>query len=599
MTDKPVQPDPIHRPRRRRLIQAAGAGLVTAPALLSGIGAAAKAGAPAILKGGRGDAVPGSLFTLGVASGEPGSNSVMLWTRLAPEPLSGGGMPGRPVPVRWQVATDPAMIDIVRSGGTVALPRDGHAVRVIAAGLPEDSRLYYRFHALGQSSRIGRTRTFPRAGGSHMRFAFASCQNYTDGFYPAWRDVAELAETAEDIDFVIHTGDYIYENGPASAPVDPGRNHPGGEIFSVEDYRNRYALYRLDADLQDAHAAHPFLVTWDDHEVDNNYAGLIAEEGAPAESEAFAERRRNAYRVYAESMPLRRRVRVDGTGGLDIVRRLRFGDLADIHMLDTRQFRSDQPCDDGFGSLDPDSRALEAAFGTLFCPEELTDEEATMLGAEQEAWLARNLARSRARWNVLAQQIMVTRWNLAPFANALAGQPGLIDTLFNVDAWDGYLAAQRRLQDMLARLRPNNPVILTGDIHSAWGANILADFEAPDSDLLAAEFVCTSIASDFGGLDPRPTDQIVRLTVTQGNPQIEFFNGLFRGYCLCDVDETRWRTLYRAVGTAADALDPDPLALVPQAGSPIVTDAVLEIPAGFNRPHSNRRLETKFAQIPL
>jgi alkaline phosphatase D len=207
---------------------------------------------------------------------------------------------------------------------------------------------------------------------------------------------------------------------------------------------------------------------------------------------------------------------------------------------------------------------------------------------------------------------MLTQWNLVEAARlaVLAATPPdqqgavndlfqKIENVFNVDAWDGYQAARRRLFDLLAKVRPNSPVVLSGDIHSAWGANLLDDVGNPNSDMLAAEFVCTSMSSSFVDLDPRPTDFVVRASVAADNPHIEFFNGLFRGYCLCDVTDARWQTSYRAAGTLADVANPDPLALVPFETTPVETDAVLEIEPGFNAPGSGARLETKFARVPL
>jgi alkaline phosphatase D len=594
---------------RRHFVQAAGAGLVVAPAIIGGLGAEASPRSS-------------SLFTLGVMSGDPSDSYVTLWTRLAPDPLNGGGMGPNPVPVHWEVATDRAMRHVIRRGFAMAHPRNGHAVRVLAAGLPSDRWLYYRFHAKGEWSRVGRTRTYPDARGHHghwigghgkhgrdrrMRFALVSCQNYEQGFYAAWRDIA-----GQDIDFILHVGDYIYEGGKTGSPIDPGRVHNSGEIFSVDDYRNRYALYRLDRQLQDAQALFPVIHTPDDHEIDNNYAGEIAEEGAPFQGADFLQRRRNAYQVLAESMPFGPGVGTTGKGGIQLFRKLEFGDLASLFVLDTRQFRTDQPAGDGFGSTDPDSLALEPVFGEALFDAAIDDPNADMLGLHQEWWLAHHLKHSRAKWNVLAQQVMVTEWNLIATARAsieldpsippaqkqqILALIGQVDNFFNVDAWDGYRAARERLFRFLAKERPSNPVVLTGDIHSAWAANLPKDFANP-SDLLAVEFVCTSISSTFLGIDPRPTDFIVRNGLPEKNPHIEFFNGLFRGYCLCEVDDKRWRTTYRSVGTLADVGNPEPLALVPRANSPVQTDAVVEIGAGFNRPGSGKRLTTTFSQLP-
>ena len=575
--------------------------------------------APAFMQSARGDSEATSLFPLGVASGDPNHDSVVLWTRVVEDPITGAGLGNKIVPLLWEVATDPGMRDVVKAGTVYARPNNGHAVRLIARQLPAGRWLYYRFSTLGKyaghQSRVGRTRTFPSPLRGYspyegpdacrmdsMRFAFASCQNYVQGFYPAWGDVAQ-----QDIDFVVHTGDYIYENGASSNPLLEGRNHVGGEIFSLDDYRNRYALYRLDADLQDAHAHAPFIVTWDDHEVDNNYAADIAENGAPFQDAAFIERRNNAYKVYGETMPIRR------TGGKDgsfpLARRLQFGRLADIHVLDSRQFRDDQPADDGFGStdtnVDPATAALiEGVFGEqIFDAAGIQDPQRSLLGFDQEIWLMRNLGSSKATWNVLAQQIMVMPWNLRqtgvlsvqfgpdfPGKDEALAAIASVENFLNVDAWDGYEASRDRLFQVLDAARPGNPVVLTGDIHSSWGAELLKDFGDPaNSDVLAAEFVCSGISSTFAGADPRPTDFIVRAGIPD-NPHIKFFDGRYRGYALCDVTAGRWRTEFRGVGSVADLANPDPLAFVPMQGDEVFTIASAEIEAGFNAPGNRKDL---------
>lgn len=565
-------------------------------------------GAPALIASRAADAAldAGSeLFALGVASGDPSNRSVVLWTRLAPDPLTGGGLPDEPIPVTWEVATDPDMSRILRRGSQLALPSNGHAVHAVARGLPADRWLYYRFRALGTYSRIGRTRTFPdpQPRTEQMRFAVASCQSYNQGFYTAYADML-----TQELDFVVHLGDYIYEGGPTSTPIAEGRTHRGGELRTLADYRNRYALYRLDPNLQAAHAWLPFIVTPDDHEIDNNYVGLTPHEASSTQGEAFAARRRIAYQAYAEHTPLRAEHRFDPRfGRMQLFRRLRFGDLADLHVLDTRQYRTDQPAGDGFGSTDPRSRALEGIIADrLYDAEGILDPSATVLGARQEAWLEQGLRRSRARWNVIAQQIMVMRWNLIGALRRRVEQrqsidperkPELlaaidsVDNLYNLDAWDGYPAARERLFRVLAEVRPANPVILSGDIHSAWAAHLLADFDASGAtEPLAVELVTTSIASAFFRMDPRGSDDQVRHSLVD-NPHIRYFNGLFRGYLHCQVERDRWETSYRAVGDLADIDSPDPLALVPYADSPVETDAVFSIAAGFNQPGSPARLQ--------
>lgn len=579
MTDRNDERDPSYtmRPIRRRVLQGLGmAGLALgAPALLRA--------APAFLRGHLGDPQGSDLFPLGVASGDPTDQSVVLWTRCVMDPFApDGGLANRPIPLRVTVARDPGFIDVVATRSLVALPRDGHAVNVEVRGLPSNSWLWFRFEApgLGKASRIGRTRTFPSSadGVDAMRFALVSCQNFEQGYYTAYRDMA-----GQDVDFVVHTGDYIYENAGTTSPFFPERVHVGPEIFSVADYRMRYAQYRLDADLQDMHALAPFLVGWDDHEIDNNFAGNIAEEGAPFQGQDFLQRSRNAKQVYAETMPLSLRNRVLRGDELRLYRELRFGRLANFFMLDTRQYRDDQPAEDGFGSTDvlpPDVAAgIEAALGEVLFDPRIKAPGASMLGAAQEAWLARRLPRSTARWNVLSQGIMVMRWNLA------IASGGALSTLFNVDAWDGYQAAQQRMTALMAGSGAQNPVVLTGDIHSSWGSHLLTQYDDPTGDVAGVEFVCTGISSTFTSPSPESTDQLVKASLPD-NPHIAYFEGRYRGYVLHDVTQEDWTASFRAVQRSPSRTD-----LLAAPDSPVSTDAQLRIEAGFNAPGSGKRLQ--------
>jgi alkaline phosphatase D len=317
-------------------------------------------------------------------------------------------------------------------------------------------------------------------------------------------------------------GDYIYEDDPR--PLAP-RQVPDAEPTTLAAYRRRYALYHMDPALQAAHAAFPFISTFDDHEVENNYAGNIPEEDQ--DPVAFQVRRAAAYQAYYENLPLRDRQRPEGNA-IQIFRRLRFGRLAELHVLDTRQFRTDQPCGDGI---------------TPVCPE-VTNPAATMTGTEQETWLFRGLDASDAVWNVIAQQVMFTKWDVGP---AIA--PGI--PFFNMDAWDGYVVARQRILDFLAARNPSNPVFLTGDIHSAWAADILEDFADPASGVVAAEFVGTSITSDF----PAAIVPAVQATLP-ANPHIKYFEGLHRGYMRFEVTRQRWRADYRGVDSIETPTSP-------------------------------------------
>lgn len=461
------------------------------------------------------------LFSLGVSSGDPSSDSVVIWTRLAPRPLEGGGMDRRQVPVRWEVALDPRMRRVVRRGVAHARAEWAHAVHVTVEGLDPDRWYFYRFQAGHEDSPVGRTRTLPapHALPRRLRFGLVSCQDYQNGFFSAYQNLA-----AEELDFVVHVGDYIYEDGPR--PLAP-RQVPAGEIITLDDYRNRYALYQLDPALQAAHAAFPFVVTFDDHEVENNYAGNIPEENQ--DPVAFARRRQGAYHAYYEHMALGERAQPDGNA-IALYRKLRFGRLAQLHVLDTRQFRTDQPCGDG---LKPPCAGFP-------------DPAGTMTGAAQEEWLRRSLARSEAIWNPIAQQVMFMRWNLGP-----AAAPGTGIPFFNMDAWDGYPVARQRLLDFLVERHPANPIFLTGDIHSAWAADILEDFAQPDAGIVAAEFVATSISSDF----PAALIPAVQATLP-ANPHIRYFEAAHRGYLRFDVTRDRWRADYRGVATIASPQSP-------------------------------------------
>lgn len=453
------------------------------------------------------------LFTLGIASGDPLSDSVVLWTRLAPDPLDGGGMPPQQVPVEWEIAEDEGFRRVVRRGTQLATPEFGHSVHAEPRGLRPAATYFYRFRAGGQISPVGRTRTTPAAGSSpeRLRLAFASCQDWQAGYYSAYRGIAD-----EDVDLVVHLGDYIYEYGPQ-----PGvRQHDGPEVDGIDSYRNRHALYRTDPDLRAAHAAHPFVVTWDDHEVDNNYAADIPENGdGPSQGsrEAFLTRRADAYQAYYEHLPLRRAQRPSGSGLL-LYRRLRFGDLAELSVLDTRQYRSDQPCGDGIKDRCAD--ALDPA--------------ATMTGPEQERWLLEGLDRSSARWNVIGQQTMLAEYDFD------AG-PG---ELYNLDQWDGYVAARNRILGFLDQRGPSNPIVITGDIHSSWVHDLKADFADPSSPTVGTEFVGTSISSEF------PAPFIAPVTAAlPDNPHTRFFDGAYRGYVRCDIDRQQWTSTYRVVDT--------------------------------------------------
>jgi alkaline phosphatase D len=453
-------------------------------------------------------------FTLGVASGDPAPRGVVLWTRLAPQPLlPDGGMPARTVPVDWQVAADPRFRRVVRGGTVLAQPAHAHAVHVEVEGLEPARPWWYRFRAGGELSTVGRTRTLPAPGASPGRLTLAvvSCQHFEHGYYTAYQHLAQ-----EDLDLVLHLGDYLYETAPAEGQP---RRHIGPAPVDLAGYRLRHALYRTDPDLQAAHAAVPFVLAWDDHEVENDYASDQSERFDPPA--AFRRRRAAGYRAYWEHLPLRRSSRPRGPAAR-LYRRLRFGDLAELAVLDTRQYRDDQPCAaNGVGR----SQVVTG------CQERL-DPERSLLGSEQRRWLLAGLDRSRARWNVIAQQLLMAELDVQP-------GPG---RAYGSDGWDGYAGERARLLGFLAARRPSNPVVLGGDMHSFWVNDLTLNNHQPDAQVLASEFVGTSVSSSG------PLYEQYRSYLAD-NPHVRFFESRWRGYLRCQVDHRRWRTDLRVVET--------------------------------------------------
>lgn len=514
--DRPVEGAAVGLGRRRLVGAAGSAAALLAVARVPGAQAAQRQGA----------AVFDDPFTLGIASGDPLPDGVVLWTRLAPDPLSGGGMPARRVPVEWQVAKDESFRRVVRRGTATADPSFAHSVHVEVSGLQPASWYFYRFRAAGAVSPVGRTRTAPARAAGRLRLAVASCQNFEQGFYTAYAHMA-----AEDLDLVLHVGDYIYESD--TPPDRPGpRRHNATEPATLDEYRNRYALYKSDASLQAAHAAFPWITTWDDHEFDNNYANLSPEhtQGPGQDSRAaFRARRAAAYQAYYEHLPLRRAQRPKGPA-LRLYRHLAFGRLADLHVLDTRQYRSDQPCGDRVKPRCPD----------------VFDPAATLMGPAQERWLLEGLSSSRARWNVVAQQV-------AMFQRDFTAGP---EQTFEMDKWDGYPAARDRIFGFVAARQVRNLVALTGDLHAFWATDLKMSFDDESSPTVGAEFVATSISSGGDGSETTAQAQ----TVLAENPHVRFRNGR-RGYLRCEITPELWRTDMRAVD------------IVTVPGAPVTTKA--------------------------
>jgi alkaline phosphatase D len=471
-------------------------------------------------------------FALGVASGSPRADSVVLWTRL----LRGRSFPLEPqvgaIAVAWEVADDAGFRHIVRRGRTQALPQLAHSVHVEAQGLPTDRWYFYRFMVGDAVSPVGRTRTLPApdAATQRLRIAYASCQKWEDGYFSAWRHMRD-----EGLDAVFFLGDYIYEYpGNRSGLRSPG----GGWVLDLEGYRRRYAVYKGDPDLQAMHQACPWCMTWDDHEVQNDYAGEHPGYGGPGDPsvpQAFAARRLAAYQAYYEHMPLRAGAMVaamGSAGSLRIHDRLQFGRLASVHLLDARQFKDVQACTrdgrPGAGTIDPAACVPWA------------DPARSMLGLAQERWLDESLAdrhTGQTRWNLLAQQTVFGQRDF---------RPGTGRILVN-DAWDGYPAARRRLTDSLRRHQVPNPVFLGGDIHANWVGHVLADHERADSAAVAVELCGTSITSRGGGNSRLPA-------LLAENPHAVFADGEQHGYGVVDITPDGLQAALRVV---SDVRKPD------------------------------------------
>jgi alkaline phosphatase D len=456
--------------------------------------------------------LPGNPFTLGVASGEPGAGSVVLWTRLAPSPLDGGGMPSVDVPVTWELSADQTFASIAESGVEVATAAYGHSVHAhVTLGAGE---WFYRFRVGTYTSPIGATRAAPDDGAAvaSLRFVSASCQNYENGFYAAHRDIAE-----QKPDFVVWLGDYIYEYAGGAAPVGANvRTHASPEATTLAGYRHRYALYKGDVNLQAAHAACPWYVIWDDHEVQDNYAGETPSN--PAEAAAFPARRAAAYQAWWEHQPVALPP-PPLAGEYRTYRAVHWGSLLKLALLDTRQYRSDQACGDVVLKVAPP------------CPE-VTVPGRTLTGAEQEAWLFDELDTNTRTWNVIGQQIVF-------------GDATLNGVILNFDQWDGYPEQRQRIHQHLADHNTQNVVVLSGDIHLA-GTGTIRLGDRTTGQPLGVEFVATSISSD--GLVPPDFVGVVKAI-----PSFLDVELAHRGYILHTVSPTGWRAEYRIVDDVKQA----------------------------------------------
>jgi alkaline phosphatase D len=460
-------------------------------------------------------------FTLGVASGDPTATGAVLWTRLAPRPFElDGGMIGARPSIVWELADDDGFTKVVRRGRYTAAPELGYSVHVEVEGLAPDRWYFYRFISGDATSPVGRVRTTPADGAlTPLRLGVASCQNYEQGLYTALDHLSR-----EQCDLVTHLGDYIYEGGANATLV---RAHHGVEVRTVEQYRERYSQYKLDPMLQAAHRMCPWIVIWDDHEVDNNYAGDVGE-NVMESAEQMRLRRAAAYQAWWEHQPVRV-PRARSWADLEIRRTTDWGALARFWMLDTRQYRDDQACGDG---------------GKVVPCGDWADPARTMMGAQQERWLFDGLATSRARWQVLGQQVPI-----APFDDAVGPE-----TRLYMDGWSGYPAARDRLLGAITEHAANRTVALAGDVHANFVNELHAGFDRPDRPTVAAEFVGTSISSGWDGDDHWGS---VPAALPE-NPHVKWHSAR-RGYMICEVGADDWTTSYREV------------AYVTRPGAPVTT----------------------------
>ncbi len=515
------------------------AGRIARRHFLGGILAASSAPAIAQIAGGPSFFVDHP-FQLGVASGDPSADGFVIWTRLAPDPLEpGAGLPRRALPVRFEVSEQRTFGRLVREGEALAHPELGHSVHVTLDGLEPGRPYFYRFIAGGERSRPGLAKTLPAPGAdvAQVKLGVAGCQDYQAGLYTAFAGMA-----VEDLDAIFHYGDYIYEYGPRVSQIDWAtggqiatvRRHNAPMTYSLDDYRRRYALIRSDIDLQNAHASAPFLCSFDDHEIVNNWVSDVAPDGAPRE--LFLLRRKAAMQAWYEFMPVRRDALPGPDGKSGPWRQYRYGRLLDARMLNTRNHRTDQPCGDRFGT---------------WC-EEVNDRRAEVLGREQEQWLVSGLTRSPARWNALLQQVM-----MMDLDRARQETRGI-----NTDSWAGYTVPRDRLLRSLAPVP--NLVVLTGDEHQHFAGEVRPTGADPErTPASAIEFVTTSISSGSDGRGERPDHAEVR----RRNPALKYVRDE-RGYTVMTVTPDAWQADFRVVDT------------VRTPGGRVSTHASWRVPAG-------------------
>lgn len=468
-------------------------------------------------------------FTLGVAAGEPRSDGFVAWTRLAPEPLSmdprtPGGMSGDDRTLMLEIASDDGMRQVVRRQQVTAQARCAWSVHAVVTGLDPARSYWYRFISDDAASRIGSVKTSPASSDAldSLRLGFVSCSNYEQGWFSAYRHLAD-----QQPDAVLYLGDYIYEGYDKKATG--VRRHSGAATtHTLRDYRNRHAQYRTDPDLQRLHASAAAVMTWDDHEVQNDYADEWSMTFDPAAK--FLKRRAAAYQAFYEHMPLSPARKLHDAS-LQVYDRYRFGRLLEVSMLDGRQYRSREAC---YGRPDKGGAHLET---DAACPERLLPER-SMLGAEQERWLHDGLSRSDASWNLIGQDVLVAQFKERNDANQIG---------YWTDDWNGYPATRDRLLRHIEQARLDNVVTVGGDIHSFWANDLKRDFDDPASRTVATEFITTSITS----ANP-PHDTF--MTYMPDNPHVKFFDARVHGYSMATITPKQFEMTFRTVSDVRDPM---------------------------------------------
>ncbi|HSE10279.1 MAG TPA: alkaline phosphatase D family protein [Nocardioidaceae bacterium] len=497
-------------------------------------------------------------FQHGVASGDPHPTSVVLWTRVTPAPdaTPGSGV-GPDVDVRWQVALDPGFKRIVDRGTVSTGTSLDHTVKVEPSRLEPSTAYYYRFLFRGESSPVGRTRTAPapEASPGRLRFGIASCANYQAGYFSAYRHLAQR----DDLDAVIHLGDYIYEYAPGeygagSQNVDIRTHQPPREMVTLADYRQRHAQYKQDPDLQALHARVPFIVTWDDHESTNDAYDTGAENHQPETEGSWQERLAAATRAFDEWMPVRMGSTAEADSDTRLFRRLRFGTLAELSMLDLRTYRSQQvhltptPVPDPSGGV--------------------SDPDRTITGDSQMTWLKESLSQDATQWKLVGNPVMISPVVFPPLPSDLSSQVNDVTGLlpedgasYNTDQWDGYTADRHEVLRHLADNGITDTVFLTGDIHSAWACDVPLDagtYPLESGRSMASEFVCTSVTSnnldDITDSPPRTTSLAVEAGIQANNRHVKYLNFDDHGFSVLDVTPSRTQMDYYVL---ADRTDPD------------------------------------------